>query len=139
MKKVLFICRGNVARSQMAEMLLKRIRPDLDVVSAGIDVRGSQGQTVGDVAHLAPHVIAVMDEEGLNIRENVRKQLDEKSCEDRDVIVVILMPGEMEIPDYLNTNPKVIRWHVLDPYEQDLEKTRELKDQIKALVEKTFK
>ncbi|MCJ7431679.1 low molecular weight protein arginine phosphatase, partial [Candidatus Bathyarchaeota archaeon] len=36
--KVLFVCSGNAHRSPLAEALLKKMRPDLQVDSAGLRV-----------------------------------------------------------------------------------------------------
>ena len=36
--KVLFVCHGNAYRSPLAEALLKKLRPDLKVDSAGLHV-----------------------------------------------------------------------------------------------------
>ena len=40
MKTVLFVCTGNAARSQMAEGLLKNLKKDMVVLSAGTKPEG---------------------------------------------------------------------------------------------------
>jgi len=36
--KILFVCSGNAYRSPLAEALLKKLRPDLEIDSAGLHV-----------------------------------------------------------------------------------------------------
>lgn len=38
--KILFLCTGNSCRSQMGEILLRRLRPDWQVHSAGLEAHG---------------------------------------------------------------------------------------------------
>ncbi len=51
--KVLFLCTGNSCRSQMGEILLRRLRPDWEVHSAGVEAHG-----------LNPVMLKVMEEGG---------------------------------------------------------------------------
>ena len=45
--KILFVCEGNINRSQMAETMLRKMRPDISVRSAGTLVRPDrEGQKV---------------------------------------------------------------------------------------------
>ena len=65
MAKVLFVCTGNAARSQMAEGWLKNLKPDFTVLSAGTKPDG-----------LSPQAVKVMREAGLNISDQSSKHLD---------------------------------------------------------------
>ena len=57
-KRVLFLCTGNSARSQMAEALLRHNADDnFEVFSAGLEAKG-----------INPYAIRAMDEIGIDIR-----------------------------------------------------------------------
>ena len=48
--------------------------------------------------------------------------------------VIAVIEDEEELPDYLHSSPKLIRWNVPDPKGKDLEFTRKVKEQIKVFV-----
>ena len=52
--RVLFLCTGNSCRSQMAEGWAKKLLPDVDVESAGVEAHG-----------MNPRAVAVMEEAGI--------------------------------------------------------------------------
>lgn len=65
--KVLFLCTGNSARSQMAEALLKKYAADhFEVHSAGLEPKG-----------INPYTIRVMEEIGLDLSKHRSKDLRE--------------------------------------------------------------
>jgi len=65
--RVIFVCTGNSARSQMAEAILRRDGgPAFDVVSAGVDPRG-----------VNPLTIQALDKVGLDIRGARSKSVGE--------------------------------------------------------------
>ena len=65
--KVLFLCTGNSARSQMAEGLLRTRAGDLfEVYSAGLEPKG-----------MNPYTVRVMDEIGIDVRSQSSKSLRE--------------------------------------------------------------
>jgi arsenate reductase len=92
-KKVLFLCTGNSARSQMAEGLMRHLRnKEFEVYSAGSEPKG--------VNSLA---VEVMKEIGIDISRQRSKHLDEYGEEAFDYIVTLcddaaktcpLFPGE---------------------------------------------
>lgn len=131
--KVLFICRGNVGRSQMAEALLKKQADDFfDVSSAGTKLSGPE-QPIGELTPQINEVVDVMKEINIDVSNNLRKQVTEEMAKSADKIVLVV-DDQDPIPEYLLNNPKVIKWHVLDPKGKDLEFTRNIRDQIFGLV-----
>ena len=92
-KKILFLCTGNSARSQMAEGLMRHLRnKEYEVFSAGSEPKG--------VNSLA---VEVMKEIGIDISRQRSKHLDEYGEEEFDYIVTLcddaaktcpLFPGE---------------------------------------------
>ncbi len=63
--RVLFLCTGNSARSQMAEALLRHYAGDrFEVYSAGLEPKG-----------VNPYTLRVMDEVGIDIRDQRSKSV----------------------------------------------------------------
>ena len=134
--KILFICRSNVGRSQMASALFNKVAPGCEVKSAGIQVmdkdgNSRDGQKLKDLS-AAEHVIGVLKEEGIDAEEFVRRQLTPEMAEWADKIVVMAEPET--IPDYLKDSPKIAYWDVKDPKGTSFEIHRETKEKIKELV-----
>ena len=66
-EKVLFLCTGNSARSQMAEAFLRKYAGDrFEAYSAGIRPKG-----------IVPHTIRVMEEAGVSLEGQGSKHVDE--------------------------------------------------------------
>ena len=130
---ILLVCRGNVARSQIAEAVFKRTAFGIhDVVSAGTKLSGPE-QPIGELMPAISEVLEVMREDGDEIAHYVRKSVTEEMAEKADKIILIVDDRD-PIPEYLLNNTKTIRWDVLDPKGQSLEFTRTVRDQIKGLV-----
>jgi len=67
-QRVLFLCTGNSARSQMAEAFLRSYADDrFEVHSAGVEPKG----------HILPDVLTVMKESGLDISDQRSKSVSE--------------------------------------------------------------
>ena len=128
--KVLFVCRGNVARSQWAEAFFKHYSKKHSAESAGTDVGISRGYSL-DIYAFVCEVIA---QDGIDIRNNQRKQLTPELVEEHNLIVSIA--GVDYGPDYLLKSPKTIYWDVNDPKGLDYNFHTEAKDKIKGLVKK---
>ena len=77
-RAVLFTCTQNAVRSPMAASLLKRLRPDLEVASAGLDP--------GEPDHL---MIAVMAEHGLDLTSHQPRSLRELKPGHFDLILTL--------------------------------------------------
>ncbi|MFA6158321.1 MAG: hypothetical protein WC763_01720 [Candidatus Paceibacterota bacterium] len=131
--KTLFVCRGNVGRSQIAEALFRKRFPEAEVSSAGIKISGPE-QPIGELVPQIQEVLDVMNKEGIDVSGAVRKQLTEQMVKDADKVIVIIEDGEI-LPEYLSHSSKLIRWNVADPKGMNLELTRKVKDQIKSLID----
>lgn len=135
MKKVLFVCGGNVGRSQMAEMFLKKRHPEYEISSAGFSV-SVPGQRIGD-REVAQDVIRAMKEEGIDMSNNTRTLFDLNMLNNFDTVVVLAK--ESEIPEVVKENKKIIFWDITDPYQKGFETSVIVRDEIKKLVEEGFK
>jgi protein-tyrosine-phosphatase len=129
MKKVLFVCRGNIGRSQVAEELYNQMHPGHGA-SAGTIVE-PPNQRLSDRPG-AVNAIIVMKEKGIDMSSNTSTQLTEEMLNDFDRVIVMSEPEN--IPDWLRNNPKFEYWEVEDMKDQDLTKSRELRDQIEKLI-----
>ena len=128
--KVLFICRGNVGRSQWAEAFFNNYSKSHRAISAGTEVSHNEGQTLEQYED----VCKVMALEGIDIGHYERKQLTPDAVEDSDLVVAIT--EKTYCPDYLLQNLDVIYWNVPDAKGTDYETHVRIKDSIKGLVRK---
>ena len=137
MTKILFVCKGNVQRSQMAEALHKKKYPKDEVKSSGTTTNEStrnktlkELESIGKICH---DIIPVMKEIGFDVSKNTQEQLTQKMVEWADKVIAIV--DKIYWPDYLEQSSKVIYWEVEDPGGKPLEKFREARDEIKQRIE----
>lgn len=127
--KVLFICRANVGRSQAAMELYNQLHPG-DADSAGTVV-DNPGEKLIDRKG-AVNIIEVMREDGIDMSDNIRRQLDISMVNQYDKLVV--MAEKDTIPEWLKQEPKAVAWTIRDPKDQDIETTRLIVNQLSDLV-----
>lgn len=140
--KVLFVCRGNVGRSQMAESIFNKLAvSDFVSTSAGTKVFNKDGSSAKGEKLIdrdgAQDVLAVLQELNIDAKNSVRKQVSQEMVEGADK--VILMAEDETVPDYIIRNEKVTVWKIDDPKSKGLDDTRKIRDQIKSLVEDLIK
>ena len=111
---VLFVCRQNAGRSQMAQALYEQ--------------RGGSARSAGTTPaeHVHPEVAELMPE----LANRIPKKLDQADAEWADIVVTMgcgdacpVVPGK-----------KYVDWELQDPAGQDLEIVRAIRDEIDRRV-----
>ena len=102
--RVLFLCTGNGARSQMAEALAQRR-------SAGLVQAFSAGSRPGS---LHPNTVRVMAEHGIDVRGRAAKHLSVFSA-DRFGYVITLCDRVREVCPEFPGHPRHVHWSIPDP------------------------
>ena len=125
--KILFVCSGNAHRSPLSEALLRKLRPDLEVDSAGTHV-------AIPIAEEARRFLTKEDAE--QYLKETPESLNIKKPDDYDLIVAMERKHEAEV---INRCPgcksKIIVWNIEDPYFLPHEHAEKIYIQIKEKVE----
>ncbi|MFO0701310.1 MAG: arsenate reductase ArsC [Nitrospira sp.] len=129
-RRVLFLCTGNSARSQMAEGLLRHLAGDrYDVFSAGTYPVG-----------LNPLAVSVMQELGVDISAQRSKNMDEFTDQTFDYVVTVCDRAKGFCPRWPHTG-SLMHWSFEDPAvamgtsEEQRHAFRTVRDQIKSHLE----
>ena len=102
MKKVVFICRGNLIRSQIFKAIYNKITDGTSFAEGyGTDVvaDGNEGKKLIDHKYLAG-LIKTMNDHGFDISQEVSKQLTEDEI--KDSYEIIIMGRRKNIPEWMN-------------------------------------
>lgn len=131
-QKVLFLCTHNSARSQMAEAILNTFHGDnYEAKSAGVTP-----------TKVNPYVVKSMVESGIDISKNRSKSIEEFRGQTFDYVVTVCDSAKENCPFF--PGKKVIHHSFKDPSqfegsdEQILEKVRQVRNDIKDWIGKTF-
>ncbi len=132
--KILFVCTGNSARSQMAEGFARHLsRGKLEAHSAGVAP-----------SRLNPYAVQVMQECGIDISGQTSKAFDEDLARQMDVVVTVCGHANESCP-VLPPDVRRLHWPLDDPAaatgsEAEILATfRKSRDQIAALVTDLFR
>jgi arsenate reductase len=130
MKRVLFVCTGNRARSQMAEGLLRRLAGDrFEARSAGTQPKG-----------LATHTVDVMREIGIDVSGQRSKHVDEYAGQTFDYVITVCDSARQSCPVFAGGGQR-IHWDVEDPAnaeargETPLAAFRAARDELSSRIE----
>ena len=122
MKTILFVCTGNAARSQMAEGLLKNLKNDIVVLSAGTKPEG-----------VSSKAIKVMKEIGLDISDHHSKHLEDVDWKNSDFAITLCgSANEICVSMPWPGKCKRLHWPIKDPESED--DFRNARDEIKERI-----
>jgi arsenate reductase len=103
-KRVLILCTGNSARSQMAEGLLRHLAGDrFEVASAGVSP-----------THVRPEAITAMREIGIDISDHHSKSVDEFADQGFDYVITVCDNANEQCPVFPGKTER-IHWSFEDP------------------------
>ena len=127
-KRVLFLCTGNAARSQMAEALANAFHSDvIEAVSAGSRPAG----------WVHPLAIRAMADIGVDNRHAQSKGAEEFINDPFDVVVTVCDSAAQDCPRWSGAK-RIEHWSIEDPsfggYEQFVTTRDDLKSRIDELV-----
>ncbi|PZV22678.1 MAG: arsenate reductase, glutathione/glutaredoxin type [Snowella sp.] len=130
MKKIMFVCKKNSARSQMAEGFAKTLgKGQIEVTSSGLEA-----------SQVRPEAIATMKEIGIDITDQTSKALGEFKAEDFDVVISLCGCG-VNLPEEWLLREKFEDWQLDDPAEQPeiFPRVRdEIKEKVTQLIDSCF-
>lgn len=132
--KILILCTGNSARSQMAEGLLRNMAGDrIDVASAGVAP-----------THVRPEAIEAMKDIGIDISNQRSKSIDEFITQPFDYVITVCDNANQQCPMFAGASRR-IHWSIDDPAavagddETRLEAFREARNVLRERLDKFIK
>ena len=132
-RRVMFLCTGNSARSQMAEGLARHLFGDRwEVYSAGLEPKG-----------VHPLAVRAMDELGIDIRHQRSKVIDPDLLGRMDLVITLCDDGAERCP-VPPPHVRRLHWALPDPAaargteEQRLAAFRRVRDELLARLRRDF-
>jgi arsenate reductase len=128
LKKILVICTGNSARSQMAEGFFKHYKKDWKTYSAGIEPKG-----------LNSLAVEAMSEKGIDISDYKSKHIELFIDRTFDYVITVCDNAKESCPVFPG-EAEYIHWNFEDPAaatgtdEEKLEAFRKIRDQIQTKI-----
>lgn len=127
MKKILFLCTGNAARSQMAEGLARAFHGDVvEAVSAGSRPAG----------WVHPMAIQALAEIGIDIRDAESKSADRFINEPFDIVVTVCDSAADDCPHWPGAK-RIEHWPIEDPTwgaGDALDRFRKTRDELQGRI-----
>lgn len=124
-KSVLFVCVQNAGRSQMAEGFFKKYAPKkYEAISAG----------TMPVSEINPLAVEVMREVDIDISGQKSKEITEDMIRNSSKIVNMGCMDKVSCPTLFLQN--LLDWNIEDPKDKQIDKVREIRDEIEQRVKK---
>lgn len=120
-RRILFVCRENAGRSQMAEAFLRRIAPHLEAASAGTVPR----------SELDPTVVQAMMEDGIDMSRHSPKMLTDRMTEG-SIVVNMGCTGQDSCPALMMQG--AVEWNIEDPRGKEIAGVRRIRSQVRDHV-----
>jgi arsenate reductase len=108
-KRILVLCTGNSARSQMTEGFLKSFDPRLEVYSAGTN----------PAPRVNPFAIQAMKEVGIDISKGVPKKVDQFVSQPFDYVITVCDDADKSCPNFKGKVGKRVHMGFPDPARAD--------------------
>ncbi len=130
MQRILFLCTGNSARSQMSEALLKLLGgDDFEVYSAGTEIS----------SEVNPFAIEVLKERGASVEGLHPKKVNQFAGQPFDKVITVCDNAKQTCPHFPGAE-EMLHWSLEDPaafqgtYEEILVTFRETRDEIERRI-----
>ncbi|MBE9035742.1 arsenate reductase, glutathione/glutaredoxin type [aff. Roholtiella sp. LEGE 12411] len=125
MKRVMFVCKKNSRRSQMAEGFARTLGAGkIAVSSSGLES-----------SHVDPKSVDIMSEIGIDISNQTSKPLSDFKPEDYDAVISLCGCG-VNLPEAWVLRDVFEDWQLDDPEGQSIETFRRVRDEVKERVVK---
>ncbi|MEH2075809.1 MAG: arsenate reductase, glutathione/glutaredoxin type [Nostoc sp.] len=123
MKKVMFVCKHNSRRSQMAEGFTR-------ILGEGKVAVASSGLAASEVD---PVTVEVMGEIGIDISNQTSKALSDFNADDYNAVISLCGCG-VNLPEEWVLRDVFEDWQLDDPAGQSIEVFRRVRDEVKERV-----
>lgn len=126
-RRVLMVCTGNTCRSPLAEVLLRKLRPEWEVRSAGV---------MAGVGPASKNSLAVAAQRGLNLNEHRSQRVSQPLLDWADE-VICMTEGHRQVlqQSYPDSKAKTLGREISDPVGQSLAVYQRCADQIEAALQ----
>ncbi|WP_250122422.1 arsenate reductase, glutathione/glutaredoxin type [Chroococcidiopsis sp. CCMEE 29] len=123
MKHVMFVCKKNSRRSQMAEGFARTLgNGKIEVTSSGLEA-----------SSVDPTTVQVMSEIGIDISAQTSKPLNNFNPEDYDAVISLCGCG-VNLPEEWVLREVFQDWQLDDPEGQTIDTFRRVRDEVKERV-----
>ncbi len=127
-RTILFVCVGNSGRSQMAEAIFNKLRPD--------GFRAISGGTK-PATEINPLVVQVLREIGIDVSNAKPKPVSPEMIAEAEKVITM----GCEASDFCPARflSRVENWHIQDPKGKTLDEMRSIRDTIQEHVRELLK